>query len=383
MDGLSDGGDSGFGDAGFGGMGTGFGGGIGDGGLGAGVGFNGDGSFGGLGLGDAFGDAQGVDGLGSLGFGGIALSDIGMPDMGSFGIGSMGLSSDGPSFGQGEGLGSFGFGTPTTDENGMLGKLSGKLLSAIMGHMGIPSMASQAAIAGLSGKGPVGTVNGAINGTLGMLGSALGGPLGGLGLSALGGFMGANSTGPGGQAGPTANGGNSGGSLWDTLPMGLASLYMNNQAGKGVGNMLGGLQALYSQDSPYAQAMRQQLARRDAASGRRSQYGPREVELQAKLAQMASGQIPAMTNLMQMQNGIRNTNINTLLQLYKGAGGMSGLKSGFNDLSSGLQGLWNSGITSGLSSGNLPMDMSGFTPQMDNPFQSIDDGGIGGGIWGG
>lgn len=369
----------GFGD---GGISTGFGGGIGDGGLGAGVGFNGDGSFGGLGLGDGFG-APGVDGLGSLGFGGVALSDVGMPDMGSFGIGSMGLSSDGPSFGDGmgAGLGSFGFGTQSPEDSGVLGKLSKGLLSAVLGHLGVPSMASQAAIAGLSGKGPVGVTNGAIQGTLGMLGTALGGPFGGFAANTLGGIMGANATGPGGQAGPTANGGNSGsGSLWDTLPMGLASLYMNNQASKGVGNMLGGLQSLYSQDSPYAQAMRQQLARRDAAAGRRSQYGPREVELQAKLAQMASGQIPAMTNLMQAQNGLRNQRTMDLLTLYNKAGGFNGIRSGFNDISNGLQGLWNSGVTSNLASGNLPMDMSGFTPQMDNPFQSVDNGID---IWGG
>jgi hypothetical protein len=41
---------------------------------------------------------------------------------------------------------------------------------------------------------------------------------------------------------------------------------------------------LYGPNSPYAQTMRQQLDRRDAASGRRSQYGPREVELMSKLA---------------------------------------------------------------------------------------------------
>jgi hypothetical protein len=366
-DGLSDGG-----------IGTGFGGGIGDGGLGAGVGFNGDGSFGGLGLGDGFGDAGGgIAGLGAPGFGGVALSDFGMPDFGGFGIGSQGLSGDATGFGDGmgAGLGAFGFGTQAPEDSGMLGKLSKGLLSVVLGHLGVPSMASQAAIAGLSGKGPVGVTNGAITGTLGMLGTALGGPLGGLAANALGGAIGANATGPGGQAGPTANGGNSGSSLWDTLPMGLASLYMSNQAGKGVGNMLGGLQSLYSQDSPYAQAMRQQLARRDAASGRRSQYGPREVELQAKLAQMASGQIPAMTNLMQMQNGIRNTNINTLMQLFKQGGGGQMLQDG-------LSGLFNKGITAGASSGNLPFDMSGFQPQIDNPFQSVDDGGLGG-IWGG
>lgn len=44
------------------------------------------------------------------------------------------------------------------------------------------------------------------------------------------------------------------------------------------------LNGLYSPNSAYAQTLREQLNRRDAAKGVRSQYGPREVELQAKLA---------------------------------------------------------------------------------------------------
>lgn len=41
---------------------------------------------------------------------------------------------------------------------------------------------------------------------------------------------------------------------------------------------------LFSPNSPYAQQLRQQLDRRDAAAGRRSQYGTRETELAAQLA---------------------------------------------------------------------------------------------------
>jgi hypothetical protein len=197
-------------------------------------------------------------------------------------------------------------------------------------------------------------------GSLGPAGAALG-----LGMNAMG-----APTGPGNSASPNASGS---GSAWDSLPMGLASLYMNNQASKGIGNMLGGLQGLYSQNSPYSQALRQQLERRDAAGGRRSQYGPREVELQAKLAQMASNQIPAMTNLMQMQNQQRNQRTMDMLTMFNKAGGGQALGNG-------LRGLWNSGVTAGVSNGMLPLDNSSFAPQTDNPFQSVDDGM---GIWGG
>lgn len=48
------------------------------------------------------------------------------------------------------------------------------------------------------------------------------------------------------------------------------------------------LAGLYTQDSPYAQQLAQQLARADAAKGRRSQYGKRNVELQARLADINS-----------------------------------------------------------------------------------------------
>lgn len=118
---------------------------------------------------------------------------------------------------------------------------------------------------------------------------------------------------------------------------GLAGLYGNYQNNKNIGGMLGGLQSLYSQDSPYAQAMRQQLQRRDAAGGRRSQYGPREVELQAKLAQMASNQIPAMAQLNNSRMANRNAMINNVLAYGK----KSGL---FDRMGAGLQGMFGGGM---------------------------------------
>jgi len=46
---------------------------------------------------------------------------------------------------------------------------------------------------------------------------------------------------------------------------------------------------LFSPNSPYAQQLRQQLERRDAAAGRRSQYGTRETELAAALSRNQAG----------------------------------------------------------------------------------------------
>lgn len=71
-----------------------------------------------------------------------------------------------------------------------------------------------------------------------------------------------------------------------------------NQAKK----LMGQLNGMSAPGGAYEQALRKQLERRDAASGRRSQYGPREVELQAKLAELASRNAPSLVNLMNSSN---------------------------------------------------------------------------------
>lgn len=81
---------------------------------------------------------------------------------------------------------------------------------------------------------------------------------------------------------------------------------MNNQqsaasslqpAQTALSNQMTSLSSMYGQDSPYAQALRQRLDRKDAAAGRRSQYGPREVELQAHLAGLQPQVANSMSNL--------------------------------------------------------------------------------------
>jgi hypothetical protein len=87
--------------------------------------------------------------------------------------------------------------------------------------------------------------------------------------------------------------------------MGLYGLY---QQYAGANKQANSLSSMFGPNSAYATQLRQQLNRRDAAAGRRSQYGPREVELQAKLAGMANQIAPNVLaanqygrqNLMQM-----------------------------------------------------------------------------------
>lgn len=97
-----------------------------------------------------------------------------------------------------------------------------------------------------------------------------------------------------------------GGSDMGRMGTGLAGLYQGQQAAGNIRQAVDAnkqqadfartqadsLAAMYGQNSPYAQELRQQLERKDAAGGRRSQYGPREVELQAKLASMQAQTAP-------------------------------------------------------------------------------------------
>lgn len=160
---------------------------------------------------------------------------------------------------------------------------------------------------------------------------------------------------------------------------GLASLYQGMRNSREIGGQLNGLQSLYGQNSPYAQALRQQLARKDAAGGRRSQYGPREVELQARLAQMASGQAGTMANLMQMQQANRGQSLAQLAGLYQQMGGMNGIRGGLDQLFNGFGG----------GSNGIPADMPTLAPyeygnlNPENYYSPIPDIPDFGGDWGG
>jgi hypothetical protein len=105
--------------------------------------------------------------------------------------------------------------------------------------------------------------------------------------------------------------------------------FMQNRANsKQLKGQQASLEGLYGQNSPYAQSMRQQLERRDAASGRRSQYGPREVELQAALAGNAAKLAPTLNQLGTQRIQNRNQGHAALGQMLNKSGFLQNLFGG-------------------------------------------------------
>lgn len=111
--------------------------------------------------------------------------------------------------------------------------------------------------------------------------------------------MGDAATSPGMPGSPQANpqGAGLGGTVNNLL--GLYSAYKRQ---KQLGGLTGNLEGMFQPGGAYAQQMQQTLDRRDAAAGRRSQYGSRAVELQALLAHGASQNAPLLQQLYGAQN---------------------------------------------------------------------------------
>lgn len=238
-----------------------------------------------------------------------------------------------------------------TQDNGFLGKLAA-LHSTIMGNpfgkagmmalsMANPALGGILGIAGLGLAGAQGKGGQAMGNAFGNAIQGLTGPVG-QGLGALGFGLGpAMGTAFSGVNSPTSDGSNAfsgdnqgGGTNWGTLANGLgglAGLYSLYSQGKQTDGYLGSLQSMYGSNSPYAATLRQELNRRDAAAGRRSQYGPREVELQAALAKAASGVAPS---IMQGQQNQFNNRVR-LAQMFMNGMGKDGFLS--NMFSAGSQ----------------------------------------------
>ena len=172
---------------------------------------------------------------------------------------------------------------------------------------GLAGVAARTGYSAMNSPNPGGVVGNTLGG---LAGSAFGGAVGGPVGSTLGGMLGstvgrAAGSGTSLGTGPsTAQSGGSGGDLFTNLGTGLAGLYTGYQANKAASNnanaingQISSLSNMYGQNSPYAAALRQQLARKDAASGRNSQYGPREAQLQALLADKAASTAGTIGNL--------------------------------------------------------------------------------------
>lgn len=105
----------------------------------------------------------------------------------------------------------------------------------------------------------------------------------------------------------------------------LLGMYQANRARRDAKSQINNLQGMFGQNSAAAQQLRQQLARRDSAGGRRSQYGPREVELQAQLARLAGGMSPQIGQYQQQSAAAQAMMLRNLLQLGNQTGAFKGL----------------------------------------------------------
>lgn len=117
---------------------------------------------------------------------------------------------------------------------------------------------------------------------------------------------------------------------FDGLAGNLMQLWQSRKNAGQYGQLANNLSSLYSPNSPYAQQLQQTLMRSDAASGRRSQVGPRSVELQARLADLNSRNAPELARLYASQQNNQGQQLQSLLRM------------GQNPMiQNGLSNLWN------------------------------------------
>jgi len=340
-------GSDGFGGDGFGGYGTGNTG-FGEmGGFGSSVsgadGFGGYGGMGGGGIGGGGYSADSQDGsFGIFGETAPSLSAQSFDPNDAMDAASMDALSTNPNFNS-----SLGFQNPEVDTNFMdtaiglynkyktpltqIGKLAIGYLSKTNPALGLASTAY-----GMFGnpEGFAGNKAGQAVGEMAGLG-----PMGQAALGMFGGAAMAGGTGPGENTGSRSAAGKGIMDYYD-MGAGLGNLYLQGRGAQQQKGMANSLMSLYGQDSPYAQMLRQQLLRNDARGGRRSQYGGREVELQARLADLNSRNAPEINKLQQNANLQRMQQLNQLWAFQKQGGGKM-LGDLYNSASSGLGSLYN------------------------------------------
>jgi len=103
------------------------------------------------------------------------------------------------------------------------------------------------------------------------------------------------------------------------------------------------LQNMFTQNSPYAQQLRNKLNAQAAATGRRSNTAGRETQFQAMLAEKAASTLPQIANMQsslmdntmrmnQQAGALKNNNMNMLLQGFNKIGGFKALGNGLSSL---------------------------------------------------
>lgn len=283
-------------------------------------------AFGGLGL-AGFGPMSGLSGMFGGGAGAAGGASPYALSGGSFGtsgaIGSTGLPGLGAG---GMGAGAAAGGLTSTGAGLGIGSLEAALGASGIGAgvgAGVGSGSMVPAGYGISGPGLSSGLSSTPSGSMyGLEGAQFGNTANSGGLVGTGNGMGVGNYGSASSAAgfpgsATTSGGSSGlsGYVKDLLsPKGLKStipaltqMYSGINQRNDAKRLYGQIAGLGKPGSAYELELRKQLERRDAAAGRRSQYGPREVELQAKLAGLLSQNGGTLAGLLGQMNGGTNT----------------------------------------------------------------------------
>lgn len=293
----------------------------------------------------------------------------------SFGAGTMAAQNGMEAFAGHAGLGGGGVGAGAAGAGAGSGvTVGGPMSTGLPAGTALPSMgqmggmgAAAAGAAGAAGAG--GAANAGLGGLLSQVGSK---GLGALLPALLGG---------GGQGGSGA-GGMDLMSLLSLLGAGWGSS-RTADAGKDMTAWLNSQQAkidnLYAPGSPEYDYLMQEMSRKDAAAGRNSQYGPRSVDLAAKIAGIKAD------NTAKLTTGIGHTYASALNQnanAYAGLpalmasmgqqGGAGGTGGGVQNLSSLINSLFSGGSGNGQFLGE---GMLSGIPEWDEAWQRALDGG--------
>lgn len=146
-------------------------------------------------------------------------------------------------------------------------------------------------LAGQAGGTLGSVIGGAVNPALAGVGGMIGGELASNAAANAERQYGVATNGPKGSLGSSSS------TDFGAIGAGLGQIWNRYGAAKEYKNQGNQLQDLYGPNSAYSQQLQQALLRQDAARGRRSQFGTRNVELQARLADLASRNAPQLQNL--------------------------------------------------------------------------------------
>jgi len=145
----------------------------------------------------------------------------------------------------------------------------------------------------------------------------------------------------------------------------------SNQAA--INNQISQLSNMYGPNSPYAQQLRASLAAKDAAAGRNSQYGTREVQLQAMLADKAAQTAGTIGTLAGQGQQSANAASQAQAQQWAALANMADKTGATQWATNGLKGMWNNMTGNGYTQANPATNYTLQTGLQYGPQQSPQD----------